>query len=147
MAILYDKIRGNIVQTLEMNLSKSSHASSLADWINAKISFKFWSGFPEISIERDGQDQSDMYMLIDELKEIAKNPLKKNLDFYPTEPDYNITINKTDEDIEVVVVFDVTGTQTTGVYCGRGPSIIMSVTKEDILTFAQELENEIKSIF
>ena len=147
MAKLQYKIREQFVEELEIALSPSEHYSEqVGRWVKAKITFRFWSGFPEISIERSGQETDDVERLIQELREVVSNENKKSVDFYPLEPDYHFSVTRTGSDYDVVVVLDATGTQKTGVYCMRGPAIHISSDSEGLLRFADELEKELEQI-
>ena|ERR1035437_3139863 len=146
MAILQYKIRDQFVEELEITFSPSKHGpTSYVTWVHAKVAFRFFSGFPEISIERDGQEMDDVEGLIRGLKDITQGK-GTSIDFYPREPDYNIKIKRYDESYEIIVVLDVSGTQKTGVYCGNGPALYISSNKKDLIEFASTLEKEIEYV-
>jgi len=146
MAILQYKIREQFVAEFELSPSPSNNYAEVGgSWVIAKVAFRFFEGFPEIAIEREGQEVGDVERLIREIREVVKDNTKP-VDFYPLEPDYHIMISRDGSDYEVIVVLDVSGTQSTGVYCGIGPAIHLTASKQDLLNFANDLEKELEQV-
>ena len=141
MAVIQYKIREQFVQSVEIQLLTIENMPP-AEWVKAKVTFRFWSGFPDISIERSGQEIDDVRRLINDIKDIVNNKVEK-VEFYPLEPDYSFFVSKDEDNYKVRVTLDATGTQRTGVYCGFGPTLEIPVTKDDIEQFANDLEHEL----
>lgn len=150
MAILQYKIREKPVLELEFLLSLSEFYSRETKWIKAKITFKFFTGFPEISIERSGQEIENIEQFIGDLREITKENIsrkqKEIIDFYPLEPDYRITVTREGSAYEILVVLDATGAKGLGIYCGAGPALRMSTDATSLRAFTDDLKKELDEI-
>ena len=144
MAVIQYKVRDQFVEELELSFSASEHYSDQISWVKAKVAFRFWSGFPETAIERSGQDFSDVERLIHDLRGVVKE--NKPVDFYPMEPDYHISVVRDGDSYEITVTLDATGSQTTGVYCGVGPTMILPTDGNSLLKFADDLEKELGQV-
>lgn len=151
MAILKHTIRDNTTMELELSLFPSEYydPKDVGKWVKAKVAFRFWKSFPEIFIERSGQEIGDVENLIGEIRTLVKED-KQSFYFTPLEPDYSIEITKfkgyEDFMYSIVVILDITGSQATGVYCGNGPSIHFDVKGKELLDFADDLEKELAEV-
>ena len=152
MALLRDKDYKDIGLEIEFKLSASEfYNPSGGEWVSANVILRFGKDFPEIKINRDGQEVPEIENFIEDLHKIAKDKISR-INFEPIEPDYEVIITQSGRGkyekenlYEVVLIIDAQGSRG-GAYYGTGPAIRMYATREEIDNFAVKLNTELYKI-
>ena len=136
---------------LEITLSPSEFYDKPAEWVSARLVFRFGENYPDISIKRDCQEIQDIEHLIDQIRRLTRDEISR-VDFSPLEPDYHLVIKhcrrgkyEKEDNYSLYCLIDSAGSRG-GAYHGVGPALEMFVCREDLNQFTDELENELKKI-
>ncbi len=132
---------------IEYQLTPSKHyIPEVGEWVKVGLTLKSGREFPEVHIETEGHEVSDLECLIHDLLKLSKDEISA-LSFEPIEPDYHLTIklNEKDNSYELWLVIDAEGSRG-GAYCGKGLAIYLEVSREGIRDFATHLKTELSTV-
>lgn len=153
MAILRDKQYGTYSKvSLSYRVEHSEYYSPPGgEWISVTIIYDFGEKFPVITTQSHGQEIQDVDSLIMSIHDLVKGNIS-TFEFEPVEPDYTLEISHfgsgqfVEENYYCVQSVIDAGAVHTGVYNGVGPSIVMGVTREELLQFAQTIQKELDEV-
>ena len=152
MAVLKDNHYDDtqIEMVYDISSSKFFHPQYAA-WIAVDLYFKFGDKFPEIHIQSHGQEYFEVENFAKQLKSLAEDKIDA-VYFEPMEPDYEITINHSgigrfekQNSYSVTAMIDSVAA-SGGVYSGKGPSLTMDATREELKAFAERILTELYKI-
>ncbi|MBI3615191.1 MAG: hypothetical protein HY211_01615 [Candidatus Omnitrophica bacterium] len=143
MAILRDEGFEDSKTEVEFSLypDNQPYLPSGNNWMYVHLRFLFNERFPEISIRRNGQDETDVGGLIDGLHRLIAGEIPL-FEFEPTEPDYKMTISREAEDSFLVHISIDSGGTSGGTYASSGPAVLLWLNSEGLRCFAEELSTE-----
>lgn len=153
MAILRDKGYGTYSTVSLSYIVEHSEYYSIpgGEWVSVTIAYDFGEKFPVITTQSHGQEIVGVQLLVASIHDLIEGRIS-TLEFEPLEPDYSLEISHSgrgkfikENNYHVQSVIDASNTHS-GVYCGVGPALVMGVTREEMLQFAQTIQKELDEV-